>query len=312
MTSTAAARTISWKPINEHFGAEVDIDLNEELSPAVAEELRALFAERDLLLFRRQEIDYDTQRKTVALFGSLLPDAGDAKYVSTVHDVAGNPVEKPRDIDPRATEFHSDLTFMQEVPIRGISLYGEDVIDTKVPVEGTRFLSTRRAYKDLPEKTRTELEGRTSIHLHALGLSVEDQKALSARPFSEVKDEVDFSAEHPVFFPLESGDRVLFYIPWFGHSIVGMSPEESRVYFDQFEKALYQEDNIYTHRWQQNDLMIWNNVALQHGKEPSNGKTEVPKRVLRRAIMGTGSADIYGVGYSYDAERNKREEHSEA
>jgi taurine dioxygenase len=287
----------------EHFGAEIDIDLNEDLSPSAAAELGRLFDERSLLVFRNQAIDYETQRKTVALFGNLIPDSGDAKYVSTVHDVAGNAVEKPRDIDPRATAFHSDLTFLPAVPIRGISLYGEDVVDDNARVEGTRFVSTRQAYLDMPESERAELKGRTSIHLHNLGLSVADQQALRKLPFEEAKGKVDFWAEHPLFFPARSGEPVLFYIPWFAHSIVGMSPEESQSWFDRFNALLYHDEGIYTHRWQQNDLVIWDNIALHHGKEPSEPGAPVPKRVLRRAIMGTEAPNIYKPGYSYEEER---------
>jgi taurine dioxygenase len=298
---------ISWAPIKENFGAEVDVDLNAGLGDSQIEDLRRLFDERHLLVFRNQKIDYDTQRKTVAIFGDLLPASGDAKYVSTVHDVEGNPVEKPRDIDPRAAEFHSDLTFMQAMPIRGISLFGEDVSDNTARVEGTRFVSARQAYLDLPESARAELLGRTSIHLHALGLSVEEQMGLRDRPFDEIKGKVDFWAEHPVFFPAGSSEPVLFYVPWFAHSIVGMSPAESRKWFALFDSVLYRDEDIYTHKWQQNDLVLWDNVALQHGKEPTApDASAVPKRVLRRAIFGTEAPDIYKAGYSYDAERSKR------
>jgi taurine dioxygenase len=308
MTTTLANSAVSWTPVTKHFGAEVDIDLNDKLSSEVIEELCRLFDERQLLIFRKQDIDYETQRRTVGLFGNLLPEVGDAKYVSTIHDVEGNPVEKPRDIDPRATEFHSDLTFMQVVPIRGISLYGLDVSDTTTPIEGTRFVSTRKAYLDLPESARAELANRTSIHLHGLGLTVEEQKRLSESPLSEVKDKVDFWAEHPMFFPSRSTEPVLFYVPWFAHSIVGMSPAESRKWFDLFDSLLYQEDNIYTHQWRQYDLLVWDNVALQHGKQRSaNSDGPVPKRVLRRAIFGTEAYSLYNAGYSYDAERDKRD-----
>jgi taurine dioxygenase len=303
-----ANAAISWAPVTEHFGAEVRLDLNETLSDATRVELGKLFNERHLLLFRNQDIDYETQRRTVSIFGNVLPSTGDAKYVSTVHDVEGNPIEEARDVDPRAVMFHSDLVFMPKLPIQGISLYAEDVSgNTTAPVEGTRFVSATKAYRDLPDSARKELAGRTAIHLHALGLSVAEQMRLRELPFDLAKEQVDFWAEHPLLFPTKAGHPILLYVPWFTHSIVGLSPEESGKWFEKFDALLYARANIYTHRWQQNDLMVWDNMALQHGKEPSDPNAgPVPTRVLRRAIIGPEATSIYSAEYSYSAARSER------
>jgi taurine dioxygenase len=300
--------SISWTPVTEHFGAEVHLDLNKSLMDAEKAELGKLFNERHLLLFRNQAIDYEVQRKTLSLFGNVLPSAGDAKYVSTVHDVEGNRVAEARDIDPRTTMFHSDLIFMPNMPIRGISLFAEDVSgNSSAPVEGTRFLSVKQAYLDLSDRARTELAGRTAIYLHALGLSVEEQMGLRKLPLEAVKEKVDFWTEHPLFYQTPAGFPVLLYVPWFMHSIVGMSPEESGTWFEMFDTLLYERAEIYVHRWQQNDLLIWDNLALQHGKELSDPDAgPVPTRVLRRAILGPEATTIYSAGYSYSAARDER------
>jgi taurine dioxygenase len=303
-----ANANISWTPVAEHFGAEVHLDLNETLSDANRVELVNLFNQRHLLLFRNQEIDYETQRRTVSIFGNVLPSKGDAKYVSTVHDVEGNPIEEARDVDPRAVMFHSDLVFMPKLPIQGISLYAEDVSGKSVaPVEGTRFVSAIKACRDLPDSAREELAGRKAIHLHALGLSVAEQMRLRELPFDLAKKQVDFWAEHPLLFPTKAGHTILLYVPWFTHSIVGLSREESGRWFERFDALLYAHANVYTHRWQQNDLMVWDNMALQHGKEPSDPTAgPVPTRVLRRAILGPEATGIYSAEYSYSAARHER------
>lgn len=303
-----ANSTISWTPITEAFGANVDLDLNEELSPSVTEALKKLFDERHLLLFRGRPISYEVQRQIVGVFGPLIPETGDAKYVSTAHDIDGKELEKRRDPDVRVEEFHSDLTWMETMPIRGISLYAEN-ISSDQRVEGTRFVSTRKAYLDLPQSATAELGGRTAIHLHALGLTVEEQIGLRKRPFDEIKSQIDFWAEHPLFLPSpRTGEPLLLYNRWFTHSIVGLSQEESEKWFDQFDALLYQEPNIYTHHWQQNDLVIWDNFALQHAREHLAGAgVSIPIRVLRRAATGT-SANVYSPGYSYGDEHKKRTE----
>lgn len=301
-----ANSTLSWTPITEEFGAQVDFDLNEELSSSMMEELNKLFDERHMLLFRGRPISYEAQKRAVGALEPLIPEAGDAKYISTAHDIEGKELKERRDPDVRVEEFHSDLTWMKELPIRGISLYAEDVSDTQ-RVEGTRFVSTRKAYLDLPQSAIAELSGRTAIHLHALGLTTEEQMGLRERPFDEVKGEIDFWAEHPVLIPSpRTCEPLLLYNRWFTHSIVGLSREESRKWFERFDALLYQQQNIYTHHWQKHDLIIWDNFVLQHAREHLGEATgPVPIRVLRRAAMGI-SSNIYSAEYTFDAEHEKR------
>jgi len=288
--------TISWKPLEDSFGAEVvDIDLNASLSPSVMAELRDLYKKRYLLLFRDQDLDYETQRRFCSMFGEILPLAGDAKYISTVHDIQGNPIDK-RKIDSTVEEFHSDYTMMQTLPVRGIGLYAEDVSDSAA--EATRFANARKGYLNLRESARAELSNRRIAFVAANASSAEERKRqienLRTRAFGEIKREIAVWTEHPLFLTAESGEMVLFYERLYAHSILGMSAEESRDWFTQFDEALFQEDNIYTHRWQQSDFLIWDNFALKHAKEPSNSNTgSVARRVLRRSSWGRkGSAEL--------------------
>lgn len=269
--------TISWQPIMEHFGAEVDIDLNRDLHPAEVEELRVLFDERHLLLFRNQSIDYETQRKAAAMFGNVLPHEGDAKYISTVHDIDGNPIETPRNHVSAVEMFHSDMIYLPTLPVHAICLFAEDVRASR---SGTRFVS---ALDPLPQGARAELQGRNARYM----LDVEDYQRLKSLPFEEVAKEIDAWSEHPILLPSpRSGESVLLYTIGQTHSIVGLSLQENRAWFRQFEALLYDESRIYTHHWQQNDLLIWDNFALQHAKEPEQHGGPPPPRVLRRAILG--------------------------
>ena len=42
---------------------------------------------------------------------------------------------------------------------------------------------------------------------------------------------------------------------------------------------IYADDNVYTHRWQTNDVILWDNLALQHSRPAEMG---LPVRRLRR------------------------------
>ena len=183
------------------------------------------------------------------------------------------------------------------LPVHGISLYAEDVSGNTSPgFQGTRFVSARSGYLKLSDGERAELEGRTLLSLHSLTLSTEDQIGLRKSPFKEIEDQVTRWAEHPLLYPEpRTGDMILLYIPWYAHSISGFSPEESAAWFERLEEPLYgDESETYNHRWEQGDLVFWNNLALQHAKE-SVEATPGPllTRKLRRQAYGPEEPNLY-------------------
>ena len=276
----------AWSPITERLGAELDIDLNEVEPSLVGEDLRRLLDERQLLLFRNQSIDYETQWRTVALLGNPLDEV---KYVSTAHGLKGEVLGEPKETTPSTMTFHMDYAFLPTGPLEGISLYGEDVSGNSSPkFQGTSFVSARNCYLDFPDDVRAELEGRTAIYVYEQALSVEQQLSLRDLPVGEVKTKVTYWAEHPLFFPHpRTQEPVLLYCPWFTHSIVGMSPTDSKKWFDIFDAMLYRDGERYTHRWEHGDLLIWDNTALQHAKEVvPDVPGPVATRILRRVSFG--------------------------
>ena len=278
---------LAWSPVAEGFGAEVDIDLNEAQPPSVANTLRQLLNERQLLLFRNQNIDHETQERAVAMVGNVLADT---LYVSTRHGLMGEIRDEPKETTPSTETFHMDYAFLPTGPLEGISLYGEDVSGNISPrFQGTSFVSARNCYLNLPADVRAQLEGRTSILVYDQAQTVEAQLSLRDLPFSEVQEKVTYSTEHPLFYTNpRTRERVLLYCPWFSHSIVGMSPAESKKWFDVFDMMLYVDGERHTQRWKNGDLVMWDNTALQHAKEAvPDIPGPVATRVLRRVSFGS-------------------------
>jgi taurine dioxygenase len=52
----------------------------------------------------------------------------------------------------------------------------------------------------------------------------------------------------------------------------------------QFASYLFAPDNIYQHVWANGDLVVWDNLALQHARP---NLAPVTKRVLQRATVAT-------------------------
>src|SRR5690606_32947105 len=61
----------------------------------------------------------------------------------------------------------------------------------------------------------------------------------------------------------------------------GLSDEEGRALTEELWEfaAAHADDLTYIHRWQRGDLVIWNNLILQHAREPFRSDE---RRTLRR------------------------------
>ena len=46
-----------------------------------------------------------------------------------------------------------------------------------------------------------------------------------------------------------------------------MNRSYAYLYWQAFS-FLFAPDNIYTHQWQPHDLLVWNNLTLQHARAP--------------------------------------------
>ena len=72
--------------------------------------------------------------------------------------------------------------------------------------------------------------------------------------------------------------------------IVGWERDESEAARAEAHRSLYAADNLYVHNWRVGDLVVWNNIALQHGRP------ELPEwgaRTLRRVAAVQPEASSY-------------------
>jgi taurine dioxygenase len=72
---------------------------------------------------------------------------------------------------------------------------------------------------------------------------------------------------HPVFYPLgDTGETVLFVSEHQTSHIIDVPLEESEAMLAQCLETLYADDNTYVHHWKPGDVIVWNNIAVQHGR----------------------------------------------
>jgi taurine dioxygenase len=249
------------------LGTEVlDVDLRESLDDDDLATLRAHYDARHLLLFRDQHLDEDQQLAFVSQFGPVPRDPGYAlSYVSNV---------RPDGIlGGGAMLFHSDLAFTPE-PVLGLSLYAIDVPTTGAP---TNFANAARVLDRFDEAQRARLEDLHVVNVFDFG-----------RPDDERMREADLAPGSPVVRrPLvephpRTGRPVVTACAMQTDRIVELDPDASEELLADLYRELYAPDNVYAHRWEQGDLLVWDNRALQHGRDDF---PDTESRTMRRVCL---------------------------
>jgi taurine dioxygenase len=253
--------TLRWRRL-QPFGAEIDRDLSQPVSLTETEEFRVLFSEYGLLLARGQSLSMDRQRELCALLGPILLREGENGYMT---NEGGGPAASE-------LNWHSDAAYTR-APFDALSLHALDVVHE---ASSTCFAS---AQIELSSQLDKVLEGR-------------EQEMIA--PHYTVLDAVTCDQRDPpaqkrglmpaLYVNPHNGRRCVWVNAMQTTRLLDMDWEESREVLHAVYDRLYDPVNVYEHRWRNGDLIIWDNIALQHMR----GNIEYcGKRLLQRVIVGT-------------------------
>ena len=93
----------------------------------------------------------------------------------------------------------------------------------------------------------------------------------------------DTATAHPVVRRQEGGERpYLFVNADMSACITTLSRAESDALLEALFAHLYDQANIYEHHWTVGDLVVWDNLAVQHARS----ETGSAARTLRRVSIG--------------------------
>lgn len=280
------------RPVSDALGIEVlGLDLTREVSHHDRERLRRAYADHHLLRLHCPGLSDDDHLRFAALFGPLwdeMTSRGLCSYVSNVRE--------DRIIDKGALLFHSDLAFTP-IPTLGISLYA-----VEVPADGapTFFANAVRAWSRLPAPLRERLSPLTGRHLFDLTSQRGDVPyKLESHPENEPRAEHPLCMRHP-----DSGREILYASRMQTDRILELPADESDAILAELFSTLYSPDNIYEHRWRAGDLLVWDNLALQHARDDM---PEVEARTLRRVTLATAGVADQVPGFNYPGARSGSE-----
>lgn len=269
--------------MGDRFACEiVGLNLWEPIDAKTVSELRELWREHGVLIFRRQALSEDEFADFSALFGPLeltvrrdwasrvRPEVG---ILSNLQDGTGKAIGGLGDGE---VLWHSDQSYMLNAAT-GAGLYAVEITH-----EGgaTRWAHLGKAYEALPERLKKEAEGKRAIFSYPKRLA--GFKGADRTLPKEMKDRTP-DVIHPIVHahPI-TGKKSLYLDPTTTIGIVGMEEGPANELLDELAEFATQPEFVYEHQWQVGDALIWDNGFLLHQRDPFPA-TE--KRLMKRTTM---------------------------
>ncbi len=270
-----------------NIGAEiVDVKITPDIDTQIFSQIEAALVKYKVLFFRNQtQLTDESHQAFGARFGKVVAHP-------TVPAPAGT---KLFELDAskgggRADSWHTDVTFVEAFPkisiLRGVQIpaYGGDTV----------WANTVTAYENLPEELKRFAESLRAVHSNDYDYGAERVVAEQQRLDHHRKVFVSavYEAEHPVVHvhPV-SGEKALL-LGHFFKRLSGFSSRESARLFELLQNRVIQLENTVRWRWQQDDVVIWDNRATQHYAVNDYGTQ--PRLVRRVTIEGDAAVAVDG------------------
>ncbi len=229
------------------FGRQLRISREDGLKPAGREEVRRQFLEDGLLLVRELSLTMEQQQEFCRTFGPI-PDSPNENFYVSNRRADGF-------LGTKELQWHNDVPYLPS-PYLVAALHA---LDVDPDATSTKFVSGVQAYESLPQSLKQRLTG-----LNAL--QVRQRKSERRNRLADLEPG-DLCTVHPVIRHHEgTGRPYLFVNENMTACIIGMPEHESDALLAELFSYLYADEAVYEHRWQPGDLVVWDNLALQHAR----------------------------------------------
>lgn len=269
-------------PLTDHFGVELqDFDASQPLDDEDLATLRDAF-DQGVVLVRGQKISDEEQDRFIESLGELhtFPWGTKAEYMSNVIP------DNPSPFGVRRLLFHIDGVYGEHVA-PGTCLYAQEVSPTSPP---TVFADSARAYEVLGDDVKERIADLHGFNTFDVAAAERDEDPVRYR-VADHPDAADHprlrTAVHPVVIDVPHTDKKALFVNEFNSSHIveyGAESDEGEELLQELFRALYDEDNLHTIYYENGDLVIWNNLAVQHAR-PS--RVDRNPRTFRRLVLSS-------------------------
>ena len=291
--------------IGKHLGAEISgVDLSQPLDDDTFVQIANAFFDNEVAFFRNQNITPAQQIAFTRRFGILEAHVRKESRLGG-HDeifVLSNKVDaqgKAIGAQDAGRFWHSDLSYKRE-PSMLSALYAVEVpVKEGVALGNTYFASTTAAYKALPQAMQLRLAGMRNVHSYReyrlknyaaqqaemqRGIRTVQEHAPTPEQLASVPDtEMAVLRTHPV-----TGRKGMFINQGHTSHLTGMSRAESDTLLAELYAHITQPEFIYGHSWRAGDLLMWDNIAVQH--KATFDYDPLPRLMYRTTVRGPAVA----------------------
>ena len=276
-------------PVHSCFGARVEgVNLAERLDGATFRRIFDAFQEHSVLVFGDQRLTDEQQMAFTLRFGPLEKTINSIGQETRLHenlvDLSNiDPQNQARLMDWNDRRmvyqsgnqlWHTDSSF-KPVPAMASLLSGREV----PPVGGeTEYVSMRHAWATLPAETQRRLDGRVVVH------SILYSRSTIAKGLFDHEHEAELPPVRQALVRANPvNGRKSIYIGSHAWYVEGMDYAESRRLLDELLAHTTRPECVYTHRWRQWDLVMWDNRCVLHRGRPWDAAKH--RRVMRRTTL---------------------------
>ncbi len=265
------------EPLSDALGAElVEFDIKRPCTLEERSLLRRFFCKYHLLLVRGQDVKAEDQTRFVGYFGPMHRRA-DGKQETFI----SNRVEKGVATGQSRLLWHQDGTYGIHPGI-ATSLLAEDVSPDAVP---TLFANAVRALEQLPAALRSRIEPLHTVHGKDAYLERTDVRFSVDNIPDDAPGEQFVTFEQPIIYDTpHSRQKTLLVSEFFTSHVVELPREQSEDLLQDLFSRLYADGNVYGHKWQAQDVIIWDNMALHHCRPADMGTAT--RRMRRQSLDG--------------------------
>lgn len=287
--------------IGKHFAAEVSgVDLSVDLDESTFSQVANAFFDNEVVVFRDQRLTPAQQIAFTRRFGPLEAHVRKESRLAG-HDeifILSNKVDengKAIGAQDAGRFWHSDLSYKREPSLLS-ALYAVEVpVKDGVALGNTYFASTSAAYQALSPAMKERVANLRNVHSYReyrlknyaaqledmrLGIRTVQEHAPTPEQLASVPDtEMGVVRVHPV-----TKRNCLFVNEGHTSALVGMPRAEGDALLAELYAHITQPEFIYGHSWRPGDLLMWDNIAVQH--KATFDYDPLPRLLYRTTVRG--------------------------
>jgi taurine dioxygenase len=265
------------------------------LASAIADDdfanIVSALGEYGVIRFPRQQLSPQDLKNFSSRFGELEVHVANAYQEPGIPEIMllSNIVEngKPIGLSDAGQGWHTDMSYNRMIAFANV-LYAIKIPSRNgEPLGATEFCNMHAAYADLPAAMKRRLEGLTATHDFNKFWEMMRQKGSARPPLTPAQRATRPAVSHPVVMihPI-TGRPVLYANPGYTVRINEVPAQESDELLEFLFAHQLQEKYRYVNRWQEGDVLMWENIGTIHNAVADYAPHE--HRLIKRCqVMAT-------------------------